>query len=277
MRTATIPAAVIAGALALGLTACGSGDSGSGSGDKSGKLVVGATPTPAGEVLTYVQQHLAKKAGLDLEIKEFTDYVLPDTALQDGTLDANLYQHKPYLDDFNKSKGTTLSAVTEVYLPPMGVYSKKVEDVTELRDGATVALPNDTTNEGRALELLASKGVIGLKKGAGANASPQDIASNPKKLVFKELEPAQLPRSLADVDAAVINNNYALDAKLSPKKDAILVESAKGNPYNNVLAVKTGNEDDPRVKKLATLLTSPEVKKFIEDKYQGSVLPVTAG
>ncbi|WP_353941400.1 MetQ/NlpA family ABC transporter substrate-binding protein [Streptomyces sp. HUAS MG91] len=270
MRTHTIPAAVIAGALALGVTACGSGKDG---GDASGTLVVGATPTPAGEVLAYVKDHLAEKAGLDLEIKEFTDYVLPDTALQDGTLDANLYQHKPYLEDFNKSKGTTLSAVTDVYLPPMGVYSEKVDDVTKLARGATVALPNDTTNEGRALELLASKGVIGLKKGAGANASPQDIAKNPKGLTFKELEPAQLPRSLSDVDAAVINNNYALDADLSPRKDAILLESVKDNPYNNILAVKKGDEDDPRVKKLAALLTSPEVKKFIEDTYKGSVLP----
>ncbi|MYT69406.1 MULTISPECIES: MetQ/NlpA family ABC transporter substrate-binding protein [unclassified Streptomyces] len=269
MRTYTIPAAVIAGALALGLTACGSEKSDS----ANGTLVVGATPTPAGEVLAYVKDHLAKKAGLDLEIKEFTDYVLPDTALQDGTLDANLYQHTPYLEDFNRSKGTTLSAVTDVYLPPMGVYSKKVDDVTKLAEGATVALPNDTTNEGRALELLASKGVIELKKDAGANASPQDIAENPKGLTFKELEPAQLPRSLSDVDAAVINNNYALDADLSPQKDAILLEAVKDNPYNNVLAVKKGNEDDPRVKKLAKLLTSPEVKKFIEDTYKGSVLP----
>ncbi|NBE50916.1 MetQ/NlpA family ABC transporter substrate-binding protein [Streptomyces boluensis] len=273
MRTYTVPAVAVA--LALGLTACGAGGSGSGADDKSGPLLVGATPTPAGEVLTYVKDNLAEKAGLDLEIKEFTDYVLPNTALQDGTLGANLYQHKPYLEDFNESKGTTLSAVTEVYLPPMGVYSEKVEDVRELRGGATVALPNDTTNEGRALELLASQGLIELKKDAGAEASPEDIAKNPKRLTFKEIEPAQLPRSLGDVDAAVINNNYALDAGLSPKKDAVLLESAEDNPYNNVLAVKKGDEDDPRVKKLAELLTSPEVKKFIEDKYQGSVLPVT--
>ncbi|MDI3407153.1 MetQ/NlpA family ABC transporter substrate-binding protein [Streptomyces cavernicola] len=272
-----LPAAVVAAALALGLTACGAGGAGSGSGsdDKSGPLVVGATPTPAGEVLTYVQQKLAKKAGLDLEIKEFTDYVLPNTALQDGTLGANLYQHKPYLDDFNESKGTTLTSVVEVYLPPMGLYSEQVESPGELKKGATVALPNDTTNEGRALELLASEGLIELKKDAGANASPADVAKNPRDLAFKEIEPAQLPRSLKDVDAAVINNNYALDAGLSPKKDAILLESVEDNPYNNVLAVKKGDEDDPRVKKLAELLTSPEVKKFIEDKYQGSVLPVT--
>ncbi|MFI8878165.1 MetQ/NlpA family ABC transporter substrate-binding protein [Streptomyces sp. NPDC055243] len=274
MRTPVIAAA--AGALALtltlGLTACGS-ESGSGGADGD-KLVVGATPTPAGEVLAYIRDNLAKKKGLDLQITEFTDYVTPNTALQEGSLDANLYQHTPYLEDFNKSKKTELTPVTGVYLPPMGVYANKAKDVTELPAGATVAVPNDTTNEGRALELLASKGVIGLKKGAGSTATPEDITSNPKKLTIKPLEPAQLPRSLEDVEAAVINNNYALDAGLSPKKDAILLESPKDNPYNNVLAVKKGDEDDPRVEKLAELLTSPEVKQFIEDKYKGSVLPV---
>ncbi|MDX6362792.1 MAG: D-methionine transport system substrate-binding protein [Streptomyces sp.] len=277
MRKHVISAVSAALALGLGLTACGSGsDSGSGSGGDDA-LVVGATAVPAGEVLAYIKKDLAAKAGLDLEIKEFTDYVLPNTALQEGSLDANLYQNQPYLDEFNKSKGTDLVSVVKAYLPPMGVYSKKVKDVTGLADGATVAVPNDTTNEGRALKLLASKGVITLKKGAGTDASPADIAANPKHLTFKELEPAQLPRSLDDVGAAVINNNYAQDAGLSPTKDAVLLESAKDNPYANLLAVKKGNEDDPRVKKLAKLLTSPEVKKFIEDKYKGSVLPVTSG
>lgn len=274
MRTPVIAAAAGALALSLGLTACGS-ESGTGGGDGD-TLVVGATPTPAGEVLTYIKDNLAKKEGLDLRITEFTDYVAPNTALQEGSLDANLYQHAPYLKDFNESKKTDLAPVTEVYLPPMGVYAKKTKDVADLPAGATVAVPNDTTNEGRALQLLASKGVIGLKKGVGGTATPQDITSNPKKLTIKPLEPAQLPRSLEDVDAAVINNNYALDADLSPKKDAILLESPKDNPYNNVLAVKKGDEDDPRVKKLAKLLTSPEVKQFIEDKYKGSVLPVAA-
>ncbi|MEU7577705.1 MetQ/NlpA family ABC transporter substrate-binding protein [Streptomyces sp. NPDC041068] len=278
MRTSTIAAAAGTLALALGLTACGGSGSGSkGSGDK---LVVGATPTPAGEVLAYIQKNLAKKAGLDLQITEFTDYVTPNTALQEGSLDANLYQHTPYLKDFNESKKTDLVPVTEVYLPPMGVYAKKpkgITDVADLSEGATVGIPNDTTNEGRALQLLASKGVIGLKKGVGGTATPEDITSNPKKLTVKPLEPAQLPRSLDDLDAAVINNNFALDAGLSPKKDSILLESSKGNPYNNVLAAKKGDADDPRIKKLAKLLTSPEVKKFIEDKYKGSVLPVEAG
>ncbi|MCZ4513432.1 MetQ/NlpA family ABC transporter substrate-binding protein [Streptomyces sp. ActVer] len=276
MRKPVFPAAAAALALGLGLTACGS-ESGSGDGGSDGPLVVGATAVPAGEVLSYIKKDLAAKNGLDLEIKEFTDYVLPNTALQEGSLDANLYQNEPYLDDFNKSKGTELVPVVKAYLPPMGVYSKKVQDVTELADGVTVAVPNDITNEGRALKLLASEGVITLKDGVGTTASPADIVKNPKNLKFKELEPAQLPRSLDDVAAAVINNNYAQDAGLSPAEDAILLESAKNNPYANLLAVKKGNEDDPRVEKLAKLLTSPEVTKFIKDKYQGSVLPVTSG
>ena len=276
MRKPVIPAAAAALALGLGLTACGS-ESGPGGGGSDGPLVVGATAVPAGEVLSYIKKDLAAKNGLDLEIKEFTDYVLPNTALQEGSLDANLYQNEPYLDDFNKSKGTELVPVVKAYLPPMGVYSKKVQDVSELADGVTVAVPNDITNEGRALQLLASEGVITLKEGAGTTASPADIVKNPKNLKFKELEPAQLPRSLDDVAAAVINNNYAQDAGLSPAEDAILLESVKNNPYANLLAVKKGNEDDPRVEKLAKLLTSPEVTKFIKDKYQGSVLPVTSG
>jgi D-methionine transport system substrate-binding protein len=264
---------VAAAALALALTACGSGSSADGGGTDD-TLVVGATAVPAGEVLAYIRDHLAEDAGLKLEIREFTDYVLPNTALQEGSLDANLYQNKPYLDDFNEAKGTDLVPVVDAYLPPMGVYSKKTDDVRELADGATVAVPNDTTNEGRALRLLASEGVITLTKDAGTDASPADITANPKNLRFKELDPAQLPRSLDDVAAAVINNNYAQDAGLSPTEDAILLESAKDNPYANLLAVKRGNEDDPRVKTLADLLTSPEVRRFIEDKYQGSVLPV---
>ncbi|WP_327715946.1 MetQ/NlpA family ABC transporter substrate-binding protein [Streptomyces sp. NBC_00490] len=275
MRKLVIPAAALA--LALGLTACGSGSDSGGSGGGEDALVVGATAVPAGEVLTYIKDNLAEKAGLNLEIKEFTDYVLPNTALQEGTLDANLYQNQPFLDEFNKSKGTNLVPVVKAYLPPMGVYAKKIGDISELADGATVAVPNETTNEGRALKLLAAEGLITLEDGAGANASPADITANPRHLTFKELEPAQLPRSLDDVDAAVINNNYAQDAGLSPTEDAILLESAKDNPYANLLAVKKGDEDDPRVEKLAKLLVSSDVKKFIEDKYKGSVLPVTSG
>ncbi|MFH8466635.1 MetQ/NlpA family ABC transporter substrate-binding protein [Streptomyces sp. NPDC017991] len=277
MRKPVISAAAAALALGLTLTACGSKGEGSGGGGDGGALIVGATAVPAGEVLSYIKKDLAAKNGLDLEIKEFTDYVLPNTALQEGSLDANLYQNEPFLDDFNKSKGTDLVPVVDAYLPPMGVYSKKVQDVADLPDGVTVAVPSDITNEGRALKLLASEGVITLRAGAGTTASPADIVKNPKNLKFKELEPAQLPRSLDDVAAAVINNNYAQDAGLSPADDAVLLESAKNNPYANLLAVKKGDEDDPRVEKLAELLTSDEVRKFIRDKYKGSVLPVTSG
>ncbi|MGW5734395.1 MULTISPECIES: MetQ/NlpA family ABC transporter substrate-binding protein [Streptomyces] len=272
-NTAKITTAVLAtGALTLGLSACGS-DKDSAA-DKDGKLVVAATPTPQGEILDYVKAKLAKKAGLDLEVKEFTDYVTPNTAVQQGEVFANYFQHKPYLDDFNKKNGTDIVPVPHatVHLEPLGVYSKSVKKLDGLKNGATIALPNDTTNEARALKLLADNGLIELKKGVGYEATPKDVAKNPKNLKFKELEAAQVPRSLGDVDAAVINGNYALEAKLSPAKDALVAEPAKGNPYGNFLAVKKGDENDPRVKKLAKLLTSPEVKKFIADKYDGAVV-----
>ncbi|EYT78483.1 MULTISPECIES: MetQ/NlpA family ABC transporter substrate-binding protein [unclassified Streptomyces] len=275
-NTAKITSAVLAaGALTLGLTACGGSDSDSGKSDANATLTVAATPTPQGEILTYVKDHLAQKAGLKLEVKEFTDYVTPNTAVQQGQVDANYFQHKPYLDDFNKKNGTDIVPVPggTVHLEPLGVYSKTYKKLTDLKQGASIALPNDTTNEARALKLLEANGLLKLKAGAGYEATPKDVTDNPKGLKFKELEAAQLPRSLGDVDAAVINGNYALEAKLSPAKDALAAESAKGNPYANFLAVKKGNEKDPRVEKLAKLLTSPEVKKFIEDKYDGAVVP----
>ncbi|MFB9736085.1 MetQ/NlpA family ABC transporter substrate-binding protein [Streptomyces sp. NPDC057386] len=269
-NTAKITTAVLAaGALTLGLTACGS-DKDSASTD--GPLVVAASPVPHAEILHYVKDNLAKKAGLDLEVKEFTDYVTPNTATEDGSVGANYFQNQPYLDDFNKKKGTHIVPVVTVHLEPLGLYSHKVEKADELKSGATVAVPNDTVNEARALKLLAANGLITLKDGAGNEATPADIVKNPKNLKFKELEAAQTPRSLDDVDAAVINGNYAIESDLKPAKDALVLESAKDNPYGNFLAVKKGNENDPRVKKLAELLTSPEVKKFIEDKYAGSVI-----
>ncbi|MDF3299759.1 MetQ/NlpA family ABC transporter substrate-binding protein [Streptomyces tropicalis] len=273
-NTAKITAAVAAaGALTLGLSACGSGTQSNGSAGPAGPLVVAASPTPHAEILTFVKQHLAKKAGLDLEVKEFTDYVTPNTATEDGSVGANYFQNKPYLDDFNKKNGTHIVPVVTVHLEPLGLYSHKVRKTAALKDGATVAVPNDTVNEARALKLLAAGGLITLKSGAGTEATPQDIAANPKHLKFKELEAAQTPRSLDDVDAAVVNGNYAISSGLKPAKDALVLESAKNSPYGNFLAVKKGAEKDPRVKKLAKLLTSPEVKKFIQDKYAGSVLP----
>lgn len=272
-NTAKITTAVLAaGALTLGLSACGS-EKDSASSDTSGPLIVAASPTPHAEILDFVKDNLAKKAGLDLEVKEFTDYVLPNTATEDGSVGANYFQNQPYLDDFNKKQGTHIVPVVTVHLEPLGLYSHKVKSADALKSGATVAIPNDTVNEARALKLLDADGIITLKDGVGNEATPSDIVKNPKNLKFKELEAAQTPRSLDDVDAAVINGNYAIASDLKPAKDALVLESAKNNPYGNFLAVKKGNEDDPRVKKLAKLLTSPEVKKFIEDKYAGSVLP----
>lgn len=273
-NTAKLTTAVLAaGALTLGLTACGADKADSAS-DTSGPLVVAASPTPHAEILNFVKDNLAKDAGLDLEVKEFTDYVLPNTATEDGSVDANYFQNQPYLDDFNKKQGTHIVPVVTVHLEPLGLYSNKVKSKDDLKSGATVAVPNDTVNEARALKLLDSAGIITLKDGVGTDATPADITENPKKLKFKELEAAQTPRSLDDVDAAVINGNYALEADLSPADDALAVEPAKDNPNGNFLAVKEGNEDDPRVEKLAKLLTSDEVRKFIEDKWSnGSVIP----
>ncbi|MDX3729868.1 MetQ/NlpA family ABC transporter substrate-binding protein [Streptomyces caniscabiei] len=273
-NTAKLTTAVLAaGALTLGLTACGADKADSAS-DTSGPLVVAASPTPHAEILNFVKDNLAKDAGLDLEVKEFTDYVLPNTATEDGSVDANYFQNQPYLDDFNKKQGTHIVPVVTVHLEPLGLYSNKVKSKDDLKSGATVAVPNDTVNEARALKLLDSAGIITLKDGFGTDATPADITENPKKLKFKELEAAQTPRSLDDVDAAVINGNYALEADLSPADDALAVEPAKDNPNGNFLAVKEGNEDDPRVKKLAELLTSDKVRKFIEDKWSnGSVIP----
>ncbi|MEU6385255.1 MetQ/NlpA family ABC transporter substrate-binding protein [Streptomyces bauhiniae] len=272
-NTAKLTTAVLAaGALTLGLSACGSGKD-SGSTDTSGPLIVAASPTPHAEILNFVQKNLAKKAGLDLQVKEFTDYITPNTATQDGSVGANYFQNQPYLDDFNKKRGTDIVPVVTVHLEPLGLYSHKVKKADELKSGATVAVPNDAVNEARALKLLAANKLIALKDGVGSEATPADITKNPKNLKFKEVEAAQTPRSLDDVDAAVVNGNYAISSGLKPAKDAIVLESAKNSPYGNFLAVKKGNENDPRVKKLAKLLTSPEVKKFIQDKYQGSVIP----
>ena len=276
MRTVlkTTVAAAATAALTLGLAACGtdSDPAASGPADSDAPLTVAASPTPHADILGFVRDNLAKKAGLKLEVREFTDYVLPNTATENGEVDANYFQHKPYLDDFNAKQGTHIVPVVDVHLEPLGLYSSTLKKASELTAGSTVAVPNDTTNEGRALKLLDDHGLIELKEGAGDDATLSDIADR-KGLKFKELEAAALPRSLEDVDAAVINGNYAIEADLEPAKDALALEKAEGNPYANFLAVKKGNEDDPRVKKLAELLTSKEVAEFIEKKYHGSVVP----
>ncbi|SHM49191.1 MetQ/NlpA family ABC transporter substrate-binding protein [Actinacidiphila paucisporea] len=281
--TARITAAtVVAGALALGLSACGSSHSGTSSKndgkaaqDASGPLVVAASPTPHAQILDYVRDHLAKSVGLDLQVKEFSDYVLPNTATEQGQVGANFFQHKPYLDDFNKKNGTHLVAVADVELEPLGLYSHKITALSGLKDGADVAVPNDTTNEARALDLLAANGLITLKAHTEQTATPADITSNSRHLHFKELEAAQLPRSLDDVDAAVINGNYAIEGGLNPAKDALVIEKAQGNPYANILVVKQGQENDPRVQKLVKLLDSPQVGQYIKDTFKGAVIPAS--
>ncbi|MEN3583695.1 MetQ/NlpA family ABC transporter substrate-binding protein [Streptomyces sp. ZYX-F-203] len=271
-HTTKITTSVLAAAtLALGLTACGADQDPTT--DTSGALVVAASPAPHAEILDFVRDNLASEAGLDLEVKEVTDYVTPNTATEDGSVDANFFQTRPYLDDFNEKNGTHIVPVVDVHLEPQGLYSNTVERTADLDEGATVAIPNDTVNEGRALHLLADAGLITLAEGAGTDATPSDVADNPRKLRFEELEAASVPRSLDDVDAAVVNGNYALDADLTPTEDALFLESAEGNPHTNLLAVKEGREDDPRVVKLAELLTSEEVRGFIADHYAGAVIP----
>ncbi|MGF7400246.1 MetQ/NlpA family ABC transporter substrate-binding protein [Thermoanaerobacterium thermosaccharolyticum] len=239
--------------------------------DKMTKIVVGATPNPHAEILNVVKPILAKE-GVDLEIKEFTDYVTPNTALNDKQIDANFFQHVPYLEDFEKKNNMKLVPLVKVHVEPMGAYSKKIKSKDEIKDGATVAVPNDATNEGRALLLLQKQGLIKLKDPNGLTQTPRDIVDNPKHLKIVELEAPQLPRTLQDVDLAIINTNFALEANLNPLKDAIFMED-KDSPYANVLVVRPDNQNDPAIQKLAKALNSEEVKKFIEDKYKGAIVP----
>ena len=235
------------------------------------KLVVAATPIPHAEILELIKPTLAKE-GVDLEIKVFTDYVQPNVQVAEKRLDANYFQTKPYLDNFNSGKGTNLVTVTGVHVEPFGGYSKKYKSIDQLPDGATVAIPNEGSNSGRALLLLQKAGVIKLKDPSNALATPKDIAENPKHLKFKELESALLPRVLDQVDLDLINTNYALEAKLNPVKDALILED-RNSPYVNYLVARPDNKDSDALKKLSAALTSPEVKAFIEKKYNGAVVP----
>ena len=235
------------------------------------KLVVAATPIPHAEILELIKPTLAKE-GVDLQIKVFTDYVQPNVQVAEKRLDANYFQTLPYLENFNKGKGTNLITVVGVHVEPFGGYSKKIKKIEDLKDGATVAIPNEGSNSGRALLLLQKAGVITLKDPTNALATPKDIASNPKNLKFKELESALLPRVLDQVDLDLINTNYALEAGLNPAKDALIIEDAK-SPYVNFLVARPDNKDGDAIQKLAKALTSPEVKAFIEKKYNGAVVP----
>ncbi|EAL52992.1 MetQ/NlpA family ABC transporter substrate-binding protein [Campylobacter upsaliensis] len=234
------------------------------------KIVVAATPVPHAEILNQAKEEL-KKEGYTLEVKEFTDYVLPNLATDNSEVDANFFQHAPYLEEFNKSKGTKLVKVANIHIEPMAVYSKKYKNFNELKDGAKIAVPNDPTNESRALDIIAKTGLVGFND--KVLKTPIDITQNPKNIKFIELKAAQLPRALDDVDVAVINSNYALSANLNPVKDSIFIED-KDSPYANILVVKEGKEQDPKIKALTKALQSEKIKKFIEEKYNGAVIPV---
>lgn len=237
------------------------------------KIKVGVSPVPHGDIVNFVKENLAEGAGLEIEVIEFNDYVLPNLSLDDNSIDVNFFQHLPYLTDFNASNGTDLVSVAGIHIEPLGVYSKTLKSLDEVLDGAVVGIPNDASNGGRALNLLAANGLLKLKDGVGFEATVADIVENPKNLKITELEAAQLVRSLEDTSVSVINGNYALQGGLTPAKDALALESGENNPYVNILAVKKGNESNPAVLLLVKLLTSDEVKQFIEDKYAGSVIP----
>ncbi|MFD2613833.1 MetQ/NlpA family ABC transporter substrate-binding protein [Paenibacillus gansuensis] len=272
----------------IALTACGNnnaGDNAQGSnggtntgangGTNAGnaepvKLVVGATAVPHAEILNFIKPKLAEE-GVELEVKEFTDYVQPNVQVFEKQLDANFFQHLPYLEDMNKSKGMDLVQVVGVHIEPFGAYSKKITKVDELKEGAKVSIPNDATNAGRALALLEKNGLLKLKEGVGVAATVKDIVENPKKLEIKELEAAMLPRVLDEMDLSMINTNYALEAGLDPTKDALFIEGSD-SPYVNILVSRPDNKDSEAMQKLAKALTTPEVKKFIEDKYKGAVV-----
>lgn len=234
-------------------------------------LVVGASPVPHAEILEFVKPYLAER-GVELQIVEFGDYVLPNWALNDGDLDANYFQTIPWLETFTIDQGLALEAVLPIHVEPLGLYSKKVQHIDELSNGATVAIPNEATNGGRALLLLEAAGLITLDEDAGRAATTFDIVDNPRNLRWRELESAILPRALDDVDAAVINTNFALEAGLNPLRDSLVMEGPD-SPYTNWVVVRTGNASDARVQLLLEALTRPEVSDFIWEEYEGAVVP----
>ncbi len=260
-------AAILAIALAAGLTACGSKD--------NSVIKVAATSVPHAEILEAAKPILKEK-GYDLQVTEFQDYVQPNEVVEAGEFDANYFQHRPYLESFNEEKGTHLTAVGDIHYEPLGIYPGTESSLDNVPDGAEIAIPNDTTNEARALLLLADNGLITLKEGAGIEATVLDIADNPHNIKFTELEAAQISRVLPEVSFAVLNGNYALEAGLNAAKDALAIEtsdSEAAKTYVNVIVVKEGNEKNEGVKALVEVLKSDEIKKFINEKYEGSVVP----
>ena len=235
------------------------------------KIVIGATPVPHAEILEVAKASLEAQ-GYELEIKVFNDYVLPNKALADKDLDVNFMQHEPYLREFNAMNGTRLEPVFGVHLEPMGAYSKSIKSLAELKDGDKIAIPNDPTNESRALDLLAKNGIIELDTKVKLR-TPMDITKNPKNLKFVELDGATLPRALDEVSLAVINSNFALNANLNPKSDSIISEDGINNPYSNIVVVRAGEVYGKKVIALKKAILSDEVKKFINEKYKGAVIP----
>ena len=256
----------------------GTSTDGSQTAETSGELkplVIGASPAPHAEILNVAKEVL-KEQGYDLQIKEYTDYVQPNTALNDGDLDANYFQHLPYLEQFNKERGTKLVSAASIHYEPFGIYAGKTASLEEVADGATIAVPNDASNEARALLLLEAQGIIKLKDGVGLEATVIDIEEYTKNVKIMEIEAAQLPRSLQDVDIAVINGNYAIEAGLKVS-DALAIEDSKSvaaTTYGNVVAVQEGRENDAAIQALVEALRSSEVKEFIESRYEGAVVPL---
>ncbi|MGL4773466.1 MAG: MetQ/NlpA family ABC transporter substrate-binding protein [Clostridium sp.] len=258
---------ILTGVLALGIVGCG--------GKAEDKTIkIGVSPVPHAEIVKEAIP-LLEKEGYKVELKEFTDYASQNRALFEGSIDANYFQHIPYLEDQNKKNNYDLVSLVQIHLEPLGLYSNTVKDVKDLKDGATIAIPNDSSNGSRALKLLAKNGVIKVKD--GELITPRDITENPKNLKFKELEAAAIPKALEEVDAAVINGNYALENKISYKEKGLIQEdknTPEAKPYGNLIAVKKENENSEKSKALKKALTSPEIKKFIEEKYDGAVIPV---
>jgi len=234
-------------------------------------LKIGASPVPHAQILEKIKPSLEAQ-GIKLEIVEFTDYVTPNLALSDEQIDANFFQHLPYLEGFSAERNLELVSLGQIHVEPLGLYSDTLNSVDELKKGSVVAIPNDATNGGRALILLESNGLIKLSEEAGLEATEADIVENPKGLVFEPLEAAQLPRVLSDVDVAIINGNFAIEAGLVPTKDALLLESAD-SPYANIVAVRKGEENNKTFKSLLEALQSEEVKEFIENEFGGGVVP----
>lgn len=262
-----LSAAILTGVLA----ACGSNDGKTGEALSEEKLIVGVTPGPHEQIMEVVGEITAEK-GLDLELKVFSDYVLPNTSLDEGSIDVNSFQHGPYLKQFNEDKGTDLVSIGATYISPMGFYSDKFDSFDDIPKGATIGIPNDPTNGTRALYILEEAGFIKINKEKRAKATIHDLDENPKNLKFIELEAAQIPKQLTEVDAAAINTNYALEAGINPADDALLIEAAD-SPYANQLVVRAENKDDAAAKLLVESYQSEKVKKFIEEEFDGSILP----